>query len=197
MLKDLNYDHNWIQKIENNIAKFGNIIYQKRESHINVLNSIHKKINHSKNFSKNFILRIQDDFYEKNSKIYENKEAYLSELKINRKKDLFHGGCSIGPHHSDIIGFNEENNFNINQLSTGQQKTIVLLIIIAQSYYLINNLNLHPIILLDEICSHLDHNNRELLLYLINELKVQVFMTGTEETFFSFLSTKAHYCNIT
>ena len=53
-----------------------------------------------------------------------------------------------------------------------------------------------PIILLDEVCSHLDVTNRELLLYLIDELKAQVFMTGTEENFFSFLSTKANYCNI-
>ena len=74
---------------------------------------------------------------------------------------------------------------------------MVLLIILAQSEYLINELNLHPIILLDEICSHLDDINRELLLYLTNQLKVQVFMTGTEKNFFSFLSTKAHYCNIT
>ena len=43
----------------------------------------------------------------------------------------------------------------------------------------------------------LDDVNRELLLYLTNQLKVQVFMTGTEKNFFSFLSTKAHYCNIT
>ena len=118
-------------------------------------------------------------------------------MNHNRKKDFFYGGCSIGPHRSDILGINELNNFNLSQLSTGQQKTVVLLIILAQSEYLINELNLHPIILLDEICSHLDDVNRELLLYLTNQLKVQVFMTGTEKNFFSFLSTKAHYCNIT
>jgi len=49
---------------------------------------------------------------------------------------------------------------------------------------------------LDEVCSHLDYVNRELLLYLIEELNIQVFLTGTEKSFFSFLSTKGHYCNI-
>ena len=62
---------------------------------------------------------------------------------------------------------------------------------------MINELKSKPIILLDEICSHLDHKNRELILYLINELDVQVFMTGTEKSFFSFLSTNTNYCNIT
>ncbi|MDC0192445.1 DNA replication and repair protein RecF [Alphaproteobacteria bacterium] len=197
LLKDSHYDENWIQNIENNIAEYGSTIYKNREEHINVLNKILKTINSSKHFSKDFVLKIQDNFYEANKTIRENKNIYISQLQLNRKKDFFQGGCSIGPHRSDIIGYNELNNFNLNQLSTGQQKTVVLLIILAQSEYLINELNLHPIILLDEICSHLDDSNRELLLYLTNQLKVQVFMTGTEKDFFSFLSTKAHYCNIT
>ena len=197
LLKDSQYDESWIQNIENNIVEYGSIIYKNREEHIKVLNKILKAINTSKHFSKDFVLKIQDNFYETNKKIYENKDIYASQLHFNRKKDLFQGGCSIGPHRSDILGFNRLNNFNLNQLSTGQQKTVVLLIILAQSEYLINELNLHPIILLDEICSHLDDVNRELLLYLTNQLKVQVFMTGTEKNFFSFLSTKAHYCNIT
>ena len=197
LLKDSQYDESWIQNIENNIVEYGSAIYKNREDHIKVLNKILKTINAPRHFSKDFVLKIQDNFYETNKAIYDNKDVYASQLNFNRKKDFFKGGCSIGPHRSDIVGLNELNNFNLNQLSTGQQKTVVLLIILAQSEYLINELNLHPIILLDEICSHLDDSNRELLLYLTNQLKVQVFMTGTEKNFFSFLSTKAHYCNIT
>ena len=77
--------------------------------------------------------------------------------------------------------------------STGQQKAVILLLIIAQSKYLINSLNRQPIVLLDEVCSHLDEYNREILLGLINSLDVQIFITGTEKNFFSFLSTKASY----
>ena len=77
--------------------------------------------------------------------------------------------------------------------STGQQKAVILLIIIAQSKYLINHLNRQPIVLLDEVCSHLDKHSRVILLELINSLDVQTFVTGTEKNFFSFLSTKASY----
>ena len=128
--------------------------------------------------------------------MYDEEDLYLYELKKRRNIDYFTGGCSIGPHREDIIGFEKTNKLPLSQLSTGQQKTIVISIIIAQSTYLISNLNFKPIILLDEICSHLDDINRELLLYLVNELKVQVFMTGTQENFFSFLSTNANYYNI-
>ena len=37
--------------------------------------------------------------------IFEDQEMYLSKLKNNRKIDFFSGGCSIGPHRSDILGF--------------------------------------------------------------------------------------------
>ena len=62
---------------------------------------------------------------------------------------------------------------------------------------LISEQKISPIILFDEVCSHLDLENRELLLDLIEILNVQTFITGTEKNFFSFLSTKASYCNIT
>ena len=196
LLKNNNYDEEWIANIEMNIVKFGIKIYKKRIFHIDLINNTLKDININKNFAKDFNLKIYDLFLENNVKIFEDEQKYYKIIKNNRKIDLMSGGCSIGPHKSDILGFNTKNNFNVNQLSTGQQKTIVLLIIIAQSTYLINKLNLEPIILLDEICSHLDDTNRELLLYLVNELKVQVFMTGTDKKYFSFLSTKTNYCNI-
>lgn len=197
LLKNDNFDEDWLTKIENNIVKFGISIYHKRALHLKKINEILQIINNSNHFSKNFKLKIEDNFFEKNSNIIEFNKQYLLELKNRRQNDFFSGRCSIGPHRSDIYGINSEDNFNLNQLSTGQQKTIVLLIIIAQSEYLIKDINLRPIILLDEICSHLDDINRELLLYLIDNTGIQVFMTGTKKNFFSFLSTKANYCNIT
>ena len=53
-----------------------------------------------------------------------------------------------------------------------------------------------PILLLDEVCSHLDDINRSVLLTLIETFKLQIFMTGTSKNLFSFLSTNANFCNI-
>ena len=197
LLKGKNYDESWIQKLENNIVEDGLIIYKKRISHIEKINIILKNINNHEFFSSNFSLKLKDEFIEKTSNFLDNNEFYLSSLKKNRNLDCYSGGCLIGPHRSDIIGFNIVDNFNLNQLSTGQQKTMVLLIIISQCIFLIKDINIKPVILLDEICSHLDDTNRQMILYLVNELQVQVLMTGTDKNFFSFLSTKANYCNIT
>ena len=121
------------------------------------------------------------------------QSKYLLKLKNLRKYDVIVGGCKIGPHKSDFQGFHLRNNLSLSFCSTGQQKAIILLIIIAQSKYLINKLNRQPIVLLDEVCSHLDEYNREILLELIYSLDVQTFVTGTEKNFFSFLSKKANY----
>ena len=123
-------------------------------------------------------------------------EKYLEDLKKNREFDAVFGGCKIGPHKSDIVGYNIKNNININQFSTGQQKTVILLIILAHCNFLINELKKNPIIFFDEVCSHLDLENRKLLLDLIETLNVQIFITGTGKNFFSFLSKNASYCNI-
>ena len=49
----------------------------------------------------------------------------------------------------------------------------------------------------DEIGSHLDKNNRQILLDMINRFEIQFFLTGTEKNLFSFVSTNAKFYNIT
>ena len=53
-------------------------------------------------------------------------ETYEQTLKNNRKVDALVGGCAIGPHKSDYMFSVNDNSF-VSQLSTGQQKTIILL----------------------------------------------------------------------
>ncbi|MDC3131229.1 hypothetical protein OA435_01660, partial [Pelagibacteraceae bacterium] len=123
-------------------------------------------------------------------------EKYQSALKNTRIHDKQYGGTKIGPHRSDILAIINRD-FEALILSTGQQKTIVLMILLAQCNYLVNNINVSPILLLDEIGSHLDLHNRELLLDMINSFEIQFFLTGTDKNLFSFVSTNAQYYNIT
>ena len=64
-------------------------------------------------------------------------EKYKISLKQNREIDKIIGGTKIGPHKSDII-FYVNKNYPASQLSTGQQKTLVLLLYFAQCNYLVN-----------------------------------------------------------
>ena len=55
----------------------------------------------------------------------------------------------------------------------------------------------NPIFLFDEIGSHLDKQNRQILLDMINRFEIQFFLTGTDKNLFSFVSTNAQFYNIT
>ena len=191
LLADDYYDSCWLDNIEKNLSNFGIQIYQLRDNQIkylvkylnNFLNkfNLHYKIN----------VKLFDKFY--NSHI--NKEIYIEELKKNRKIDKVFGGSKIGPHKSDYL-FYINNNYFASQLSTGQQKALILLIFLSQCKYLIDIFNQKPILLLDEVCSHLDETNREILLTLVESFDLQIFMTGTTKNLFSFLSTNTNFCNI-
>ena len=120
----------------------------------------------------------------------------MSHLKDSRPYDRQFGGTKIGPHRSDIIAV-INNDFDASMLSTGQQKTVVLMILLSQCNFLVNYNDIRPILLFDEIGSHLDSNNRRILLDMINRFEIQFFLTGTDKDLFSFVSTKAKFYNIT
>ncbi len=187
-----NNDETWLNQLEKSISVDALQIYSLRESQLNIL------INNLNIYLRNFDLpfkidtKLNDKFYTSDLK----NEGYEDILKNNRKIDTLVGGCAIGPHKSDYMFSVNDNSF-VPQLSTGQQKTIILLMYLSQCKYLTEVKLKKPILLLDEVCSHLDDVNRNILLTLIDTFKLQIFMTGTSENLFSFLSTNAHFCNIT
>ena len=187
-----NFDENWLNHIEKDICSLGLEIYNSRYYQLDFLNNNLNNLQKDHEFKFNVELSMKDSFY--NNKL--TFEKYLIKLKEFRAHDKQFGGTKIGPHKSDIIA-KINNDFEASLLSTGQQKTVVLMILLAQCNYLINFKNINPIILFDEIGSHLDSNNRQILLDMINRFEIQFFLTGTDENLFSFISTNAKFYNIT
>jgi len=192
ILQSYNIDDDWINRIENEICSLGLEIFKLRNSQLNILNLELNNMKNDHNFKFDVKLEIKDNFL--NNEI--SFEEYLLNLQNSRLHDKQFGGAKFGPHKSDIISI-INNEFDSSLLSTGQQKTIVLMILLAQCNYLVNNKKINPIFLFDEIASHLDKNNRQILLDMINRFEIQFFLTGTEKNLFSFVSTNAKFYNIT
>ncbi len=192
ILQNKNFDPTWIQAVENEISNKGIKIYDLRQVQIQLLNEQISILNSNNNYPFNINFVIKDSFFEGMISI----DKYLLELKKMREIDSKFGGCSIGPHKSDYIA-KIDDNFEASQLSTGQQKTLVLMILMAQCNHLVNNKGITPILLFDEICSHLDDSNRKILLDFTKKFNIQFFFTGTEKGLFSFLSTNTNFYNIT
>ncbi len=192
VLQSYNTDNEWLNRIEIEICSLGLEIYNLRNSQLNTLNIELRNMKHDHNFPFDLKFEIKDNFVSNEI----NFEEFLSNLQNSREYDKQFGGAKIGPHKSDITSI-VNNEFEASLLSTGQQKTIVLMVLLAQCNYLINRKEINPIFLFDEIGSHLDKHNRQILLDMINRFEIQFFLTGTDKNLFSFVSTNAHFYNIT
>ncbi len=192
LLSNSKYDYDWISLIEKKIATLGNNIYGSRKVELKkILEYLNYYLDEFK-LPFEISVDLSDNFYNRN----QSEEIFAKELKLNREIDSILGGCKIGPHKSDYLFVNKKD-IVVSQLSTGQQKTIILLIYLSKCKFLIDCFNIKPILLLDEVCSHLDKNNRDILLTLVESFDLQIFMTGTNKNLFSFLSTNSNFCNIT
>mgnify|MGYP001250635620 CR=1 FL=1 len=191
ILQNNKLDEEWLSHIEKEICLLGFDIYQSRYFHLNTINENINFLKKEHGFQFNVHLEMKDDFFYKNLIL----DDYLSKLKNSRFYDKQYGGTKIGPHRSDMVArINDE--FDASLLSTGQQKTVVLMILLAQCNFLVKYKNINPILLFDEIASHLDSNNRQILLDMINKFDIQFFLTGTDKNLFSFVSTNAQFYNI-
>lgn len=80
--------------------------------------------------------------------------------------------------------------------STGEQKSLLISIILAQTKCQTLDKGFAPILLLDEVVAHLDDIKREALLTKIRDLKVQAWITSTDPELFSSLKDEAQFWEV-
>ena len=102
----------------------------------------------------------------------------------NRITDRNSGRTSIGPHKSDLMVKHSAKNIDAKYCSTGEQKSLLISIILAVAKSYKKYTHLSPILLLDEVFSHLDNDKKQSLTKEIEDLKSQAFMTGIDESDF-------------
>jgi len=137
-----------------------------------------------------------ENIFNESSTIYSFKEEYIKALKENRKVDFYRGSTSIGVHKTDLEVIYKEKNMIASLCSTGEQKSLLISIIfsVAKSYK--NHTHLSPILLLDEVFSHLDNDKKESLSREIENLNSQTFMTGIDKSDFMTFSKDSCIINL-
>ena len=196
LLKENSSDTIWFDNIEKQIVNFGTQILIDR---FKVLKLLNMQINDSIiNFPKaimSLVGKIENIFNE-SSTIYSFKEEYIKALKENRKVDFYRGSTSIGAHKTDLEVIYKEKDMIASLCSTGEQKSLLISIIfsVAKSYK--NHTHLPPILLLDEVFSHLDNDKKESLSREIENLNSQTFMTGIDKSDFMTFSKDSCIINL-
>lgn len=102
----------------------------------------------------------------------------------------------MGPHRTDLQAFYKTKSMPAALCSTGEQKALLMSIVLANVRALIDYTRMKPLVLLDEVAAHFDPVRREELFDEICHLGVQAWMTGTDETMFRTLHTRAQLIHI-
>ena len=120
-------------------------------------------------------------------------EAKMREvLAAGRARDAAAGRALSGPHRTDLVVIHRERDRPAAECSTGEQKALILNLVLAQGARLSRaKTQPNPILLLDEVAAHLDEVRRAALFDEIEALSLQAFLTGTDETLFDHLKGRA------
>ncbi len=124
------------------------------------------------------------------------EDEYRQSLAKNRARDRAAGRTLDGPHRSDLAVFHRPKNMPAGQSSTGEQKALLVGIILSHARLVARMSGAAPLLLLDEIAAHLDAGRRAALFEIIDELGSQAFMTGTDRALFSALEGRAEFLSV-
>lgn len=124
------------------------------------------------------------------------EEAYLEMLRNGRGRDAAAGRTLDGPHRSDLLVRHREKDMEAERCSTGEQKALLIGLVLAHARLTADMTGYAPILLLDEIAAHLDEGRRAALFDLVHGLGGQSFMTGTDRGMFSALADRAQFFTV-
>jgi len=121
------------------------------------------------------------------------EDALRQRLAALRRVDAEAGVTTFGPHRSDLAVEHVGNEMPAPHCSTGEQKALLLAILLAQARLLAASQGAPPLMLLDEVAAHLDAERRAALFAELLDLKTQAWLTGTDAALFAPLRGKAQF----
>jgi DNA replication and repair protein RecF len=114
----------------------------------------------------------------------EVEDRYRTLLKDNRQRDAAAGRTLDGPHLSDLVVTHAGKNVPAADASTGEQKALLIRLVLAHAGLIKQMTGFAPLLLLDEVVAHLDPSRRASLYDALSLLGAQVWMTGADPAAF-------------
>jgi DNA replication and repair protein RecF len=114
----------------------------------------------------------------------EIEDRYRTLLKDNRARDAAAGRTLDGPHLSDFAVSHAGKGIPASDASTGEQKALLIRLVLAHAHLIKEMTGFAPLLLLDEVVAHLDPARRAALYDALSALGAQVWMTGADPAAF-------------
>ena len=191
LLKDNVNDMNWIETLEKQLSQLSVAICSARLDLMDRL-SFHLQ-NSVVSFPKleiGFIDSIETQLMQKPAIDVEGN--LKEELSANREVDRLLGGSRVGCHKTDLMVKNLQNNLSAELCSSGEQKSILISLVLSAAAAFMQYTKKSPIILLDEVFTHLDLQKKCCLLEKLVDLESQIWITATENE--KFFQNKKNFC---
>ena len=119
------------------------------------------------------------------------EDCYRAVLRDNRSRDAAAGRTTIGPHVGDLAVWHGPKDAPASSASTGEQKALLVGLVLAHARLVADMSGIVPIALLDEIAAHFDPRRRAALFDALERLGGQVFLTGADPAIFADLKGRA------
>ena len=126
----------------------------------------------------------------------EAEDLLAGALAGSRARDAEAGGAAHGPHRTDMAVSHGESGLAAAVMSTGEQKSLLLSIVLGAARIQAERRGFAPLLLLDEVSAHLDEDHRRALYDEVAALGAQAWMTGTDATLFSALGDSACFLRV-
>ena len=124
------------------------------------------------------------------------EDAFRQRLVEDRLRDAEAGGALCGPHRSDFVVTHLSRQLPAAGCSTGEQKALLISIVLAQARLQAEASGRGPVLLLDEVAAHLDAGRRSALFDELLALDIQAWLTGTDAVLFADLGDRAQFFRV-
>ncbi|MEM1397795.1 MAG: DNA replication and repair protein RecF, partial [Pseudomonadota bacterium] len=181
------YDEGWLSAIEAQLAEAAVAVATARREAAAILASFDVSSLAGGAFpSAEIVLEGDLESALEGSPITDVEDWYQTELSRRRPMDAEAGRTTLGPHKSDLVVRYRAKDTLAKHASTGEQKALLIGLILANACALAGRAQTTPLVLLfDEIAAHLDPDRRAALFDILGGLGHQCFMTGTDDTLFA------------
>ncbi len=190
LLKDQVREPSWYAALEAQMANTGATIHANRTAALAVLAEAQGGAQTS--FPTAALELTQTD-----GEMPDTEDDLREALAESRFRDLSAGRSLVGPHRADLYGVYETKGVPARDCSTGEQKALLVSLILANARALIRDFGAPPLLLLDEVAAHLDADRRAALYDEVVALGAQAWMTGTGPELFDTLGSRAMYLEVT